>query len=172
VGLGLIMFMIRRRVSYSIPCANLRFLQVHSAKLSLGVVYPWTPQAEDDDTEYYDVPAKSPRDAFQSLIDKYRCLQYISRPTNAKEGEFQLFVDECHIFAPENCPDEVHEIAQELQADWSSKQTGRFRVDWKGSILSVAGGLIGLIRVLLGGRSFWRGGDGICLVDNAIHNHH
>jgi hypothetical protein len=118
VGLGLIMFMIRRRVSYSIPCANLRFLQVHSAKLSLGVVYPWTPQAEDDDTEYYDVPAKSPRDAFQSLIDKYRCLQYISRPTNAKEGEFQLFVDECHIFAPENCPDEVHEIAQELQADW------------------------------------------------------
>jgi hypothetical protein len=81
-------------------------------------VYAWTPQAEDDDTEYYNVPAKSPREAFQPLIDKYRSLQYISRPTNAKEGEFQLFVDECHIFAPENCPDEVHEIAQELQADW------------------------------------------------------
>jgi hypothetical protein len=112
------MFMIRRRVSYPIPCANHRSLQVHCANSTPGVVYPWNPQHEDDDTEYYDVPAKSPREAFQPLIDKYRGLQYISRPTNTKEGEFQLFIDECYIFASENCPDEVREITQELQADW------------------------------------------------------
>jgi hypothetical protein len=85
---------------------------------SLGVVYPWTPQHEDDDTEYYDVPAKSPREAFQPLIDKYRGLQYISRPTDSKEGEFQLVLDECHVFAPESSPDGARGIAQELQADW------------------------------------------------------
>jgi hypothetical protein len=81
-------------------------------------VYPLTPQNEDDDTEYCDVPAKSPREAFQPLIDKYRSLRYISRPTNAKDGEFQLFIDEWQIFASENDPDEVREIAQELHADW------------------------------------------------------
>jgi hypothetical protein len=112
------MFTIRRRVSNVIPFANLKPVQTQYAKTLPGVVYPWTPQDEDDDTEYYDVPAKSPRETFQPLIDKYRSLQYISRPTNAEEGEFQLFIDEWQFGLPDHAPDEARELLEGLHTDW------------------------------------------------------
>jgi hypothetical protein len=82
------------------------------------VVYPWTPQDEPEDVEYYDVPAKSPREAFQPLIDKYRGLQYISRPSNAKEGEYQLVIDEWDVCIPDNAPVKARELTEELHRKW------------------------------------------------------
>lgn len=93
-------------------------LQGNHAKKSLGVVYPWTPQDEPEDVEYDDVPAKSPREAFQPLIDKFRKLQYISRPSNGKGGEYQLVVDEWDVFIPDNTPCRARELTEELHRNW------------------------------------------------------
>jgi hypothetical protein len=93
-------------------------LQGHYAKKSPEVVYPWTPQDEPEDVEFYDVSAKSPREAFQPLIDKFRKLQYISRPSNAKEGEYQLITDEWDISVPEDAPDRARELTEELHRKW------------------------------------------------------
>jgi hypothetical protein len=106
------MFTTQRKVG------DLMSLQRCYAKTSLGVVYPWTPQDEPEDVEYYDVPAKSPREAFQSLIDKFRKLQYISRPSNVTEGEYQLVVDEWDVFIPDDAPDRARELTEELHKKW------------------------------------------------------
>lgn len=88
------------------------------AKKSPGVVYPWTPQDEPEDVEYYDVPAKPSREAFQPLIDKFRKLQYISRPSNAKEAEYQLVTDEWDISVPDDAPHRARELTEELHRKW------------------------------------------------------
>jgi len=82
------------------------------------VVYPYTPQDEPDDGKYYDVPAMSPREAFQPLIDKYRGLHYTSRPSNAKEGEYQLIIDEWDVCVPDNAPVRARQLTEELHRRW------------------------------------------------------
>jgi hypothetical protein len=106
------MFTRQRRVG------DLMSLQRCYAKTSLGVIYPWTPQDQPEDVEYYCVPAKSPREAFQPLIDEFRKLQYVSWPSNAKEGEYQLVVDEWDVFIPDDTPDRARELTEELHRNW------------------------------------------------------
>lgn len=86
--------------------------------MPLGVVYSWTPQDEPEEMAYYDMPATTPREAFQPLIDKFRSLQYISLPSNAKEGEYQLVVDEWDVFVPDDAPDRARELTEELHRKW------------------------------------------------------
>lgn len=86
--------------------------------MPLGVIYPWTPQDEPEETAYYDVPAKTPREAFQSVINKFRGLQYISHPSNAKEGEYQMVVDEWDVIVPDDVPDRVRELTEQLHRKW------------------------------------------------------
>jgi hypothetical protein len=106
------MFTTRRRVGHLLA------LQRCYAKPLLEVVYPWTPQGEPEDVEYYDVPAKSPREAFQPLIDRYRGLHYLSRPLNAKEGEYELVIDEWDVCVPDNAPVRARELTEELHRKW------------------------------------------------------
>lgn len=64
------------------------------------------------------MPAKSPREAFQPPIERFRGLQYISHPSNVKEGEYQLVVDEWDIFVPDDAPDRARELTEELYKKW------------------------------------------------------
>jgi hypothetical protein len=45
-------------------------------------------------------------------------LEYISRPSNAKEREYQLVVDEWDIFVPDNAPDRARELTEKLHRNW------------------------------------------------------
>lgn len=112
------MFTTRRRVSLPRVSNNLRQFHNHCAKAPLGVVYPRTPQDEPEEMAFDDLPAKTPREAFQSLIDKFRELRYISHPSNSREGEYQLVVDGWDVVVPDNAPERVRKLTEELYSQW------------------------------------------------------
>lgn len=106
------------RVSNAIFLAGLALPRKHHAETSPEVIYPWNPEDEPEDVEYCDVPAKSPREASQPLIYKYRRLHYTNWPSNAKEGEYQLVIDEWDVCVPDNAPDRARELTEELHRQW------------------------------------------------------
>jgi len=82
------------------------------------VMHAWTPIDSDYDN-YLGEPAKSPRDALQPLIDKFRSLQYISRPHNSGDDTLYEVVGESYdVTLPDDASEEVRRVVEKMRWDW------------------------------------------------------
>jgi hypothetical protein len=84
-------------------------------------MFPWTPimdAAVDDDerdmtANYFhaNIPSKSPREALQPLIDKYRGLQYIIKPPRMG-FDHELYLEESSYLRPYQGPEDRREESE------------------------------------------------------------
>jgi hypothetical protein len=91
-------------------------------------MFPWTPimdAAVDDDerdmtANYFhaNIPSKSPREALQPLIDKYRGLQYIIKPPRMG-FDHELYLEESSYLRPYQGPEDRRE-----ESEASERQRG------------------------------------------------
>jgi hypothetical protein len=84
-------------------------------------MFPWTPimdAAVDDDERdmtanyfHVNVPSKSPREALQPLIDKYRGLHYVIKPPRGG-FEHELYLEESAYLQPYEGPEDRREESE------------------------------------------------------------
>jgi hypothetical protein len=82
------------------------------------LMFPWTPimdaPVDDDERDmaanyfHVNIPSKSPREALQPLIDKYRRLQYIIKPPSESTGH-ELYLEEFEYLRPYEGPGDRRE---------------------------------------------------------------
>jgi hypothetical protein len=81
----------------------------------------------DDDerdmtTDYFhaNIPSKSPREALQPHIDKYRGLQYIIKPLS-EDIENELYIEECEYLRPCEGPEDRREEFESIDSKTLSR---------------------------------------------------
>jgi hypothetical protein len=84
---------------------------------------------------HVNIPSKSPREALQPLINKYRGLRYVIKPPSENIGE-ELYLEESEYLRPYEGPEERRE---ESEASDIKALTYRFCVTLKICISGVAG---------------------------------
>jgi hypothetical protein len=85
------------------------------------LMFPWTPIMDgpvDDDEQdmaanyfHAHIPSKSPREALQPLIDKYRGLQYIIKPPSGGIAH-ELYLEEFQYLQPYEGPEDRREESE------------------------------------------------------------
>jgi hypothetical protein len=85
------------------------------------LMFPWTPimdgPVDDDERDmtanyfHANIPSKSPREALQPLIDKYRGLQYIIKPPRGGIGH-ELYLEESNYLKPYEGPEDRREESE------------------------------------------------------------
>ena len=85
------------------------------------LMFPWTPimdgPVDDDERDmtanyfHANIPSKSPREALQPLIDKYRGLQYIIKPPRGGIGH-ELYLQESNYLRPYDGPEDRREESE------------------------------------------------------------
>jgi hypothetical protein len=84
-------------------------------------MFPWTPimdaPVDDDERDmtanyfHVNIQSKSPREALQPLIDKYRGLQYIIKPPS-ESTEHELYLEEFEYLRPYEGPEDRREESE------------------------------------------------------------